>query len=78
MTHNQVAYWDSIYRARNQAESNRIQETLGIKQNEIREFEALRNEYWTHKNYNWNESMFGYQLFRDLTGEMFKFAALGF
>lgn len=73
MTHNQVAYWDSIYRNRNAERANEISSYEA----ETSRFNAYRNEYWTHKNYNWNESMFGYQLFKDLSSNLITMALFG-
>lgn len=63
MTHNQVAYWDSVRRNEVAKESNRISQFEA----DTNRFAKEREEYWTHKNYNWNESMFGYQLFKDFS-----------
>lgn len=75
MTHNQVAYWDMVRSNAAREEANRIADYEAAGNLRLNAFKAGREEYWTHKNYNWNESMFGYQLFKDLGG-MIMMAAL--
>lgn len=72
MTHNQVAYWDMVNSSAARKEANRISQYEA----ETARYKADREEYWTHRNYNWNESMFGYNLFKDFAG-MIAMAMLG-
>lgn len=67
MTHNQVSYWNAkLDRALDRqirSEQNRI-----AKQNaDTNKFAAEREEYWTHRQYNQENSKFGYTIFKDLT-----------
>lgn len=73
MTHNQVNYWNMLNDKTIREESNRIsmKQAEAAERNSLtNEFSAKREEYWTHKQHNWNESMFGYQLFTDMIDYM--------
>lgn len=73
MTHNQVSYWNARMQNRIQQESNRI-----AKQNaDTNKWMAEREEYWTHRQHNFEDSKFGWDIFKWAAGGIASLALFG-